>query len=221
MPSPKNASTIRALHYLRRQAKSSQLFTADQLAVASGWSLSSVKTYLSKKLGQLVEKTERGYRVKPEVLRLSDAQFLSHMTQVKPVFTDYRRTKHDHLLTYEFLLPLTREDKLRQSLDELFFTDTIRRRITEIGPESLRALVHTSRPLGKKALLAALIDRVSSIAGGYSISHTSGRFRVCRPGIQRGSWATVRTGGSIPDRRDDCSRQVSSSPEAGGGGTAR
>lgn len=174
----KYRSTQRAYEFLRKKAQDHQAFTVEDLSKASNWSVSSTKTYLSKKLGKLVEKQLNGkLRVKPELLRLSEDQFLSHMTQVKPVFTEYRRTKHENLVTYEFLLPLTKEDKLRKSLDDLFFTDTLRRRLNEIGIDQLELMLPRSKGLSDEQFVQEAVHWAEKISGGYSISHASGRFR--------------------------------------------
>ncbi len=174
----KYASTAKAYEFLRKKAQDRQAFTVEELSRASVWSESSAKTYISKKLGELLEKQSTGkLRVKQELLRMSEADFLSHMTQVKPVFTEYQRTKHEKLLTYEFLLPLTKEDKLRKSLDDLFFTDTIRRRLNEVGVAQLELMVPRSDGLSDEEFIQEAIRWAQRISGGYSISHASGRFR--------------------------------------------
>src|SRR5262252_8149339 len=127
-------NVLRAYGFLKDRAQDQKEFTIRDLSKASGWSEISVKTYLAKALGQLVERASGGrLRAKREVLRISEERFLRHMTQVKPIFTEYNRRKHENLLSFEFLLPLTREDKLRRALDDLFFSDTIRRRLREVG----------------------------------------------------------------------------------------
>ncbi|MEI9937437.1 MAG: hypothetical protein WDO69_09450 [Pseudomonadota bacterium] len=47
------------------------------------------------------------------------------MTQVRHSVTKYKRATYDAVVTYEFLLPLTQEGKLRLALDELFYRDTV------------------------------------------------------------------------------------------------
>lgn len=175
----KQDSTKKAYEFLRECATSGEVFTIDELAQASGWSQTSVKTYLSKKLGQLVERLDNGeLRAKREILKLPVEGFLGHMTQVKPVFTSYTRQKYEHILTYEFLLPLTREDKLRRSLDALFFTDTIKTRLQEIGLDALDSVIHRSSTMDDDAYISSVIQQAQKIASGYSISHASGRFRA-------------------------------------------
>jgi hypothetical protein len=112
----KTDSTRKAFVFLQKHTRSGRVFTMREFSEATGWSIVSVKTYLSKKLGELVQKEGEKLRAKAEVLRFTEDEFLGHMTQVKPVFTEYRRKSHE-LITYEFFLPLTREDKLRRALD--------------------------------------------------------------------------------------------------------
>lgn len=178
MSGAKYEPTLRAYDFLVKRATDQKAFSAEQLGEAAGWKPASVKTHLSKKLGQLVERVGTKYRVKQEILRMSKDQFLEHMTQVKPIFTQYVRTKHDHLLTYEFLLPLTREDKLRRTLDDLFFTDTIQRRVAEVGLTDLAMIVARAAGQSDAEYAKMVLARASQISGGYSISHASGRFRA-------------------------------------------
>jgi hypothetical protein len=177
---PDKTATARAAYtFLRGRATSGKAFSLDELSTASGWSLSSAKTYRSKMLRDLLEPAGRGkLRAKREVLRLSEETFVAHMTQVRPVFTEYSRTKYERLITYEFLLPLTREDKLRRSLDALFFTDTLKTRLGEIGLDKLETLIPRPAGTSDDKFLSILASEASRIGAGYSVAHTSGRFRA-------------------------------------------
>jgi len=75
--------------------------------------------------------------VRPEIMRLSEEAFLQLATQKRRIFATYQRVKYQEIVTYEFLLPLTREDQLRKALDALFYKDTIQQRLIEIGLEEV------------------------------------------------------------------------------------
>jgi hypothetical protein len=172
--------TLKAFEFLKARAQDQKVFTVQALSKASGWSEVSVRTYVAKALGQVVERLPKDQlRAKREILRLSRGRFLGHMTQRKPIFSEYSRQKHENLLSFEFLLPLTREDKLRRALDDLFFTDTIRRRLREIGPQALSQVIPRDLALSDDEYFDSILkDWAWRVSGGYSISHASGRFRA-------------------------------------------
>lgn len=182
MPGGKKVKNpLKAYAFLKDRAQDQQPFTVRELSKASGWSEISVKTYLGKALGQLVERLPGGgqLRARREVLRISRERFLGHMTQVKQIFTEYNRQKHENLLSFEFLLPLTREDKLRRALDDLFFSDTIRRRLREVGLQQLSQVIPRDAGTSEDQYLDSVLKNWAwRVSGGYSISHASGRFRA-------------------------------------------
>jgi hypothetical protein len=45
----------------------------------------------------------------------------------------YRHVRYDELVTFDFLLPLAHEGRLRRALDDLFHADAIARRLERIG----------------------------------------------------------------------------------------
>lgn len=176
----KTKKPLKAYEFLKARAQDQKHFTVSELAKASGWSEVSAKTYLGKALGQLVERFPNGQlAAKRELLRITPGRFLAHMTQVKRIFTEYTREKHENLLSFEFLLPLTREDKLRRALDDLFFSDTIRRRLREVGLANLSKLIPRATGASDDDYLDVVLkDWAWRVSGGYSISHASGRFRA-------------------------------------------
>jgi hypothetical protein len=92
--------------------------------------------------------------------------------------TAYRHVRYDELVTFDFLLPLTREDRLRRALDDLFYADTIARRLGEIGLDRFAAAVPRAPGLGDGAYAARIADLVAERFVGYSISHVNGRYRA-------------------------------------------
>ncbi len=169
----------RAFVFLSRRLKSRKTFTIKQLAAACDWEEATPRTYLRKHWHGLVEKTGVGlYVVKNEFARLSLDAFLRQGTQVKQVFSAYERRKHEYLVIYEFLLPLTQEERLRQTLDELFFRDTMEHRLKEIGIDVVGRLMNRTKREGDKALVRRTLKFAADKIGGYSISHVSGRFRA-------------------------------------------
>lgn len=81
-------------------------------------------------------------------------------------------------MVYEFLLPLTREDQLRRALDDLFYTDTILRRLEEIGVDKIGQVIERTNNENDSGFLERVLQFIAGKIGGYSISHVSGRFRA-------------------------------------------
>ena len=90
----------------------------------------------------------------------------------------YRHVRYDDVVSYEFLLPLTREDHLRQALDSLFYSDAIARRLHQIGLDRLAEIVPRDPLVSDDDYVAALLAIVAQRFVGYSISHVSGRYRA-------------------------------------------
>ena len=146
---------------------------------ATGWRESTVKTYISKQYRDFLKKDPDGrYGVRPEFKRLSEANFLQLTTQKRRVFSSYIRAKYPQIVAYEFLLPLTREDRLRKALDDLFYEDTIRQRISEIGLPQITGWIEQENGESEEDYIRRVCEIVSEKFTGYSISHVSGRFRA-------------------------------------------
>jgi len=86
--------------------------------------------------------------------------------------------RYDELVTFDFLLPLTREDRLRRALDDLFYADTIARRLGQIGLDRFAGAVPREPGLGDEQYAARIVDLVADRFVGYSISHVAGRYRA-------------------------------------------
>jgi hypothetical protein len=172
-----------AYKFLREKARSGDAFTSDDFAVYMGFSGQTSSTYLSKLykaylLGHKVFGGKNGqFKVLAEFQRVSWDEFQERVTQVRFPFASYRRTNYQSVVVYEFLMPLTREDKLRRALDELFFRDTLECRLEEIGVDVLRTIIAQNAGEDEVAYKSRIIDFIDQRIGGFSISHVSGRYR--------------------------------------------
>lgn len=81
-------------------------------------------------------------------------------------------------MRYEFLLPLTHENHLRKALDDLFYVDTIRQRLAEIGMTRLTTWIERDSGESEESYMDRVHKFISDHFGGYSISHVSGRYRA-------------------------------------------
>jgi hypothetical protein len=127
-----------AFDFLTEHARSQVPFSLEELSNAAGWTLDNTKTNLSKRLGDLVRKKDGKFHVKPEILRVRLEDFKDLFRQKQRLFIDYLLKVTPSVLIYEFFMPLAREDRLREALDNLFYLDTVEQRIREIGVARIR-----------------------------------------------------------------------------------
>jgi hypothetical protein len=166
----------KAYRFLRERSFSQEPFTYEDLAAESGWAIATIKTYISKQLGDVVKRQKGQLLVQPEFKRLSEERFLLLATQKRALFPDYKRSIYGRLIQYEFLLPLTHEGKLRKALDDLFYEDAIRQRLSEISVGRLEKWIPGLDQESSEEYLRRVCATVSKEFSGYSISHVSGRY---------------------------------------------
>jgi hypothetical protein len=177
MPKPRQEKQIQAYHFLRNHATNGEPFTVQDLMDATGWKPASARTYLRKQFEDYLRQDEQNYFVKTSFSHVSLENFLDIVTQNRRVISQYSRSVYSRVVVYEFLLPLTKENFLRDSLDALFFRDTVEARLKEIGVERLEEyLPRTS--LDEADYTNSVVSFVSDHFGGYSISHVQGRFKA-------------------------------------------
>jgi len=165
--------------FLNKCARSGATFTTAELNEKMTWTGKTAATYLSKHFDAYVERVSPGvYRVLPEFKRVPWVEFQEIVTQVRHPFAKYNRATYQAVVVYDFLMPLTREDKLRRALDELFFRDTLERRIKEVGLETLANTIPREMGDTDTEYVGKVIGFIDDRIGGFSISHVSGRFRT-------------------------------------------
>lgn len=169
----------RVFTFLREHARSGEPFTVEEMNDAVGWKGQTAEGPASKQYADYLEDVGPGSsRVLPEFKRLQLEEFLELVTQARHPFPVYDRGTYYDVVVYDFLMPLTREDKLRKALDELFYRDTLERRIREAG----LGVFYRRFPRGAHETDARyverLIDFIDERISGFSVSHVSGRFRV-------------------------------------------
>ncbi len=182
--------------FFRERARDGKPFSFEELQNASGWSRASVETYKSKQWKDLLEKSGAGrWTVRKEFLRLSESEFLDHISQKRPLFSRYNRRGHEHYVMFEFLLPLTRESQLRAALDDLFYSDTVDQRLREIGVTKLAEVVTRDTKEVADAFYARVVELAAARFGGYSVSHVSGRYKAAPLMERRSAFEHVADGG--------------------------
>ena len=173
-----NTNIQRTFNFLVKHAKDKTSFTAEQLSSETGWSASETQENISDRLSDLVYRKGGNYFVKLEILRVRFDDFKELLFQKKRLFTDYVLEVSPSILIYEFFMPLSREDRLREALDNLFYRDTIEQRIQEIGVPQIREGLHLPPDTSEDHINQLVIDFMEGTLGGYSIYMVNGRYRA-------------------------------------------
>ncbi|MDC7227615.1 MAG: hypothetical protein PQJ61_12695 [Spirochaetales bacterium] len=92
--------------------------------------------------------------------------------------TDYSIFCHDNLVIFDFFLPLTHEGKLKNSLDILFYKDSVIKRLKSIDSKVLQQYFSREAEESDEEYLQSISAWVSTNFSGYSINHVYGRYRA-------------------------------------------
>jgi len=162
------------------QSRVNATFKLSELASAADWKPKSASTYISKHLKGLVEKVRGAdeYRVQREFRRFTLEQYTRIANQTRRVFQTYNRDEFGGIVTFEFLLPLTQETKLRRALDDIFYLDTVVYVLEELGLQKFEQWVSRSKSESDNQYANKLAVEADKFFGGYSVSHVQGRFRA-------------------------------------------
>ena len=172
------SSIKRAFDFLIEHAQERTPFSVEQLAAETGWTVTETEENISIRLSDLVYEEGEKYFTKPEILRVRLDDFQELLHQKKRLFTDYVLEVSSSILIYEFFMPLSREDRLREALDNLFYRDTIEQRIQEITVSRIRDGLKLSSDYSEDKIRQLVFDFMESTIGGYSITMVSGRYRA-------------------------------------------
>lgn len=175
---PRDTKQKAAFDFFTAKLEAGSTFTDADLMEATGWAASSVETYLGKQFYEFIEERPGNkFRVHARFRRINWEEFRRISTQKRQFFQDYLRRSYDAIAQYEFLLPLTREDTLREALDSLFYSDAIEQRLEEIEADELEEWLRREHGERRASYRKRLVKLIGDTFGGYSISHVSGRFR--------------------------------------------
>lgn len=182
---PRNFQRIdRCYKYL--QAQAGNIITFRELLRITGWSEDNLRTNISKRIREfLIDKYRRGvplsqreYYVNRNILNVDLEDFHDLFRQKNWIFSQYNHIVHEMVRIYDFYLPLTNENLLRQNLDELFYKDTLNKRLKAINLEELTPIYARNDDETDTEYYLRLTEEASALFWGYSISHVGGRFRT-------------------------------------------
>ena len=168
----------RAFDFLVEHAQTGKSFSIDQFSSETGWDIGETEENILVRLSDLIEKNVDKYYANPEILRVRLDDFKELLYQKKRLFTDYTLEVSPSILIYEFFMPLSREDRLREALDNLFYRDAIEQRILEIGLQRIRDGLKLPPEYSGDKIHEFVFDFIESTIGGYSIYLVNGRYRA-------------------------------------------
>ncbi len=168
------------------QAHAGKTITFQELLDFTGWTEENLRTNISKRIREFLDdKYQRGvpvqnrrYYVNRNILKVSIEHFHNSFRLKNWVFSKYDYQKHEMVRIYDFYLPLKNENLLRQNLDELFYKDTLKKRLQAINLEDLTPIYTKENDEDEKDYYDRLTNQASDLFWGYSISHVGGRFRT-------------------------------------------
>ena len=165
-------------NFLSEHAQEKTSFSIQELANKAGWSIAETKENIVNRLSDLIEAKDGQYFARPEILRVRLNDFKELLHQKKRLFTDYILEVSPSILIYEFFMPLSREDRLREALDNLFYRDTIEQRIQEIGFAQIRSGLDLPEDYTDEKIQQLVFDFMEKTIGGHSIYLVNGRYRA-------------------------------------------
>jgi hypothetical protein len=167
-----------AYTFLMEHSANGLAFTRTEMAAATSWAPSTVRTYANKQWSTFLTPKSGGYIVNAEFARLSETDFQELCSQKRAAFSKYTRVRYSEVVSYEFLLPLSKERELRRALDDLFYEDGLRQRLREITLPLAASWIPRLIGESDEAFTARAAGTIGDLFGGYSISHVDGRFRI-------------------------------------------
>ena len=167
----------RAFAFLKTKAYNTP-FSLAEVDTAAGWKSGTALKNVTKYWEGWVRHDGQDVEVMPEFRRVTLDQFIGQSSQKRRTYANFEARTFDSVSIFEFLLPLSREAQLRAALDDLFFVDSLRQRLTEIGSVRLNELLPTLEGEKAEDHEQRLLDTIEDWFAGYSIRHVAGRFRV-------------------------------------------
>ena len=171
--------TRRAYAYLQRLAATGEPYSDEGMISETGWKPRAVSTYRSKHWKEWVKRDGSGvWQVLPIFASVTEKEFIALHHQRTNFYDSYQRKFYGSVVTYEFLLPLTKERELTIALDALFYRDTLERIIRQTGVDDFGPQFATESQKNEGEAVNEIAEFVADHFTGYSISHVSGRFRT-------------------------------------------
>ncbi len=168
---------VHLFEFLVEKARTRDTFSLKDLSEMMGCPINDLEAVFSETLDEIVQRKQGNYEVIPDLVRIRFQDFLALFRRKQRLFSNYELKYSSNVLIYEFYMPLAREDRLREALDNLFFRDTIEQRIQEIGFRRIRKGLKLADPVPEQEIRELIFGFFNTAVGGYSIYVVSGRYR--------------------------------------------
>ncbi|MDE3099387.1 MAG: hypothetical protein KGJ88_07915 [Verrucomicrobiota bacterium] len=179
--SAESDNQVRAFKFIKAKFNSQELFTEEEFQRATGYSKVSFKTYSSKQFrGLMIPTDERHFRISAVFRQFSTWKKFKDkvVTQNRNFGRSYSQICYENVIVFEFYMPLRNEEYLRQTLDSLFYKDSVLFRLKLIKPSDL----HKAFPKGdgedEPQYFERICEFISDKFVGYSVNHVNGRYRA-------------------------------------------
>lgn len=169
---------VTLFEFLVEQARERTSFKAAQLTSLIDCSTADLNDLFRDTLDEIVDSKGDECEVIPDLVRIRFRDFAALFRRKQRLFSEYELKISSNVLIYEFFMPLAREDRLREALDNLFFRDSIEQRILEIGIDRIRDGLKLDVNEGVAEIRNQVFSFFDTAVGGYSIFMVSGRYRA-------------------------------------------
>jgi len=171
----------RVHEFLVQHFYSQKPFTKEDLFGVTAWKGATPGTYWSKQLKKFM------IGAKGDLFRVGEAfspfvpwdRFQKEIvTQVRNASLEYAALVYHHVLIFEFFMPLRNEEQLRNTLDDLFYKETVLRRLRGVDLSDLRSRFAIVEGEDEDTYLNRVCQWISDRISGYSLTHVAGRFKA-------------------------------------------
>jgi len=169
----------RAFEFLSERYQSQESFTREEFQNYIGWDPSTFDVAFEHSFSPLL------VAVNADVFQVSEAfrkyaslkRFQAYVITTPADLVDYTGYYYDHVIMFEFFMPLRNEAVLKSTLDALFYKDTIMNRLHAEDVETLRTYIAIEPDESQEDYYQRACNWISSKFTGYSIGHYNGRFK--------------------------------------------
>lgn len=176
-------SLRRAFNFLLNHSRIAEAFSKEEFkSFANYKNPKNFNTYFSKKFRHLLEKApneKNKYLVAGVFKKYSRwKKFRRYFSQSSRIKVNYIEEYYEKLMIFDFFIPLSNENDLRSSLDELFYSNTVKLMLNKILKSDLNTIFPKKNKETEEQYIKRICEWISKRFGGYSIGIVRGRFKI-------------------------------------------
>lgn len=169
--------------FLKNHSRSPEPFSKDDFKRFANYpNPDNFDTYFSKKYRHFLEEAPNN----PDKFLVSGIfkkyskweKFRSYYSQSSKIRVNYIEEYYRNLMIFEFFMPLTNEQDLKSSLDEVFYKNTVKLSLNRIPKHELYKAIPKEEEESEAQYSERICKWISKRFGGYSIGTVKGRFKV-------------------------------------------